>query len=115
MNITGTIIKIGATKEVGQKKFKTRELVVKTDEQYPQEIPVVFVQDKTEILNNFSEGQEVTVDINLRGRSYEKNGDKRWFSEINGWRISKRQTTASDQQPGREPAKEEEDYDDLPF
>jgi hypothetical protein len=41
---------IDQTKEVGSGGFK-RDVVVTTDEQYPQHISVQFVQDKCDLLN----------------------------------------------------------------
>ena len=48
MNISGKIKLIGETKEFGTNGFRKRELVVTTQEQYPQNILVEFVQDKCE-------------------------------------------------------------------
>jgi spore germination protein YaaH len=47
-----------------------RDVVVTTDEQYPQHISVQFVQDKCDLLNNFQVGEAVKIDINLRGREW---------------------------------------------
>ena len=44
MNISGKIKLIGETKEYGTNGFRKRELVVTTQEQYPQNILVEFVQ-----------------------------------------------------------------------
>ena len=67
MNIKGTIKQIGSTQTFGDNGFRKRELVVVTDEQYPQPILVEFVQDKCDLLNNFEIGQSVDVSINYRG------------------------------------------------
>lgn len=83
MNVTGRIIVLNDTEEVGTKGFKKRLLVVQTNEQYPQTIPIEFVQEKTELLNTFQIGQEVEVSINLRGSEY--NG--RYYAQLHGWSI----------------------------
>ena len=49
MNISGIIKLINETKEYGSNGFKKRELVVTTQEQYPQNILVEFIQDRCEI------------------------------------------------------------------
>ena len=54
MEVTGKIKMIDATKEVGSSGFKKRDVVVTTDEQYPQHILVQFVQDKCDLLNGFA-------------------------------------------------------------
>ena len=55
MEIQGSIKLIGDVQEISS-TFKKRELVVTTEEQYPQTISVEFVQDKTDLLNSFKVG-----------------------------------------------------------
>ncbi len=50
MEIQGKIKLIGETQTIGSNGFRKRELVVTTEEQYPQHLSVDFVQDKTELL-----------------------------------------------------------------
>jgi hypothetical protein len=83
MEITGKVFLIGQTESVGQNGFTKRLLVVETAEQYPQKLPIDFVKDKTSLLDHIQVGQEVKVQINLRGS--ESNG--RWFAQIQGWKI----------------------------
>ncbi|MCK4562945.1 MAG: DUF3127 domain-containing protein, partial [Flavobacteriaceae bacterium] len=44
MEVAGKIKKIDETKEFGSNGFRKREMVVTTDEQYPQMIMVEFIQ-----------------------------------------------------------------------
>ena len=88
MEITGTIKTIKETATFGASGLKKRELVLTTNEQYPQHILVEFVQDKCDLLNNFTECQEVKVAINLRGREWiNPQGEAVYFNTIQGWRI----------------------------
>ena len=64
MEVQGKIKMIGETQTFGSNGFRKREVVVTTEEQYPQHILVEFVQDKTDLLNNFQVGQNVKVSIN---------------------------------------------------
>lgn len=70
MEVQGKIKVIGDTQTFGNNGFRKREVVVTTEEQYPQHIMVEFVQDKTDLLNNFQVGQQVKISINLRGREW---------------------------------------------
>ncbi len=116
---------IGETKTYGNNGFRKREVVVTTEEQYPQPIMVEFVQDKCELLNNFSVGQKVKISINLRGREWTSpQGEVKYFNSLQGWRIENLQSenAAPDMPPvppadAFEPADNlnEEDHDDLPF
>jgi translation initiation factor IF-3 len=125
MEVIGKVKMVDVTKEVGTAGFKKRDIVVTTDEQYPQHILVQFVQDKCELLNNFQVGDAVKIDINLRGREWTNNqGETVYFNTIQGWRIAKVQTDAPSAQVPPMPAAEafapatnlnEDEPDDLPF
>jgi len=125
MEVTGRIKMIDTTKEVGTAGFKKRDVVVTTDEQYPQHILVQFVQDKCDLLNGFQTGEAVKIDINLRGREWTNpQGETVYFNTIQGWRIGKLQAEAPvatvpamPVSQAFEPATDfkEEDHDDLPF
>lgn len=70
--------------------FKKRELVVTTDEQYPQHILINFTQDKCDLLSAYKPGEDVKVSINLRGREWTNpQGETRYFNDIQGWRIER--------------------------
>ena len=125
MEVQGRIKMIGDTQTVGSGGFRKRELVVTTDEQYPQHILVEFVQDKTDLLNNYKVGQQVKVSINLRGREWvNPQGETRYFNAIQGWRVEALQNESSNSNlppmppmDAFEPAGNlnEDDHDDLPF
>ncbi|WP_299337437.1 DUF3127 domain-containing protein [uncultured Psychroserpens sp.] len=123
MEVQGKIKMIGETQTFGSNGFRKRELVVTTEEQYPQHILVEFVQDKTDLLNNYQVGQAVKVNINLRGREWvNPQGETKYFNSVQGWRIEALQSEAENMPPvapteAFEPATNlnEEDHDDLPF
>ena len=46
MEVQGRIKMVGETQSFGGNGFRKREVVVTTEEQYPQHIMVEFVQDK---------------------------------------------------------------------
>lgn len=125
MEVQGKVKMVGETQTVGSGGFRKRELVVTTDEQYPQHILIEFVQDKTDLLNNYQVGQDVKVNINLRGREWvNPQGETKYFNAIQGWRIEAAQAGASSAgMPPVQPAQafppagnlKEDDHDDLPF
>lgn len=89
MEILGKIRVIGLTSEIGS-TLKKRELVITTDEQYPQHIMVEFMQEKCDLLNKYAVGESVKVSINLRGREWVNlQGETKYFNSIQGWRIEK--------------------------
>ncbi|HMC00069.1 MAG TPA: DUF3127 domain-containing protein [Flavobacteriaceae bacterium] len=125
MELQGKIKLIGETQTFGANGFRKREVVITTEEQYPQHIMVEFVQDKTDLLDNYQVGQQVKININLRGREWvNPQGETKYFNSIQGWRIEslQQESSSSDIPPippadAFEPAGDlnEEDHDDLPF
>ncbi|WP_159022267.1 DUF3127 domain-containing protein [Formosa sp. L2A11] len=88
MELIGKIKLINKTQTIGNNGFRKREVVITTEEQYPQHILVEFVQDKCDLLNNFIVGQEVKIGLNLRGREWiNPQGVIKYFNAIQGWRI----------------------------
>ena len=123
MEVTGKIKKIDETKTFGNNGFRKRELVITTEEQYPQMLMIEFVQDKCDLLNSFKEGEEIKVSINLRGREWiNPEGQAKYFNSIQGWRVEKVQAGAAGEVPPMDatsfaPATsvDENEPDDLPF
>ena len=101
MEVQGKIKLVGNVQEITD-SFRKRELVIVTQEQYPQTLCVEFVQDKTDLLNDFQEGQEVKIGINLRGREWKNpEGIIKSFTSLQGWRIELLQDqNLDDEQPG---------------
>lgn len=129
MEITGKIKVINPEQQVSA-SYKKRELVVTTEEQYPQHILVEFTQDKCDLLNIFKVGESVKVSINLRGREWvNPQGESKYFNAIQGWRIFKDEPGANYPTPQSQSAvnnyetrntpqgaaANEEEPDDLPF
>ena len=125
MEVLGKVKVINPEQQVSA-SFKKRELVVTTEEQYPQHIMIEFTQDKTDLLNQYNVGEQVKVSINIRGREWvSPQGETKYFNSIQGWRIEKMQAEAPAGQPMPPmPAAEafapatnfkEEEHDDLPF
>ncbi|WP_310991422.1 DUF3127 domain-containing protein [Aequorivita marina] len=126
MELQGKIKLIDETKTYGNNGFRKRELVITTEEQYPQPIMIEFVQDKTDLLNNYNVGQDVKVSINVRGREWvNPQGETKYFNSLQGWRIenlSKEAPSGGVVPPvppaeAFEPANDlnEDEHDDLPF
>ncbi|QQX77352.1 MULTISPECIES: DUF3127 domain-containing protein [Aequorivita] len=125
MELQGKIKMIDETKTYGNNGFRKREMVITTEEQYPQHIMIEFVQDKTDLLNNYNVGQDVKVSINVRGREWvNPQGETKYFNSIQGWRIENlSQASANGDMPPMPPAEafepandfNEEEHDDLPF
>jgi hypothetical protein len=121
MEVTGKIKLVNETQTFGASGFRKRELVITTDEQYPQMLMIEFVQDKCDMLNSYQVGQDVKVSINLRGREWiNPEGVAKYFNSIQGWRIEVLQAAApSNEMPPLEEIQAQDlssdEPDDLPF
>lgn len=129
LSIKGKVIEVFPVVNVSE-KFRKREFVVEYVEnpQYPEYIKFECVQDKCELLDRVTTGQQVEVSFNLRGRSYvNQQGQKNYFNSLQAWRIlpaaegGYAQQTQAPQQ-NQSPAPQAPDMgtyngpdDDLPF
>ena len=94
--ITGTIKVIGQTVQVSE-KFRKREIIItdNTNPQYPQHINCQVSQDKCEMLDQYSVGDNVTASYNLRGREWTSpQGEVKYFNTIELWKIAGSASTA---------------------
>lgn len=97
--------------------FQKREFLVKTEETYPQIIKLELTKDKCAILDAFNQGQQVSVDFNLRGSEY--NG--KHYINLTAWRVSANSedgvaNTATEARVNAIPQSiEDVGEDDLPF
>jgi hypothetical protein len=109
MKVTGKIHFVGAMRKVND-KFKSKDVVILTDEKYPQYITVQFTQEKTELISQNNIGEQVEVSINLRGREWKSpTGEIKYFNTIEGWQINEVQNESNLKEQPLECS------DDLPF
>lgn len=124
MELTGTIKKINETQTFAS-GFLKREVVLLTDEQYPQPISIEFLSDKVDLVDYHKEGAKVKIHINIRGREWQSpQGETKYFNSIVGWRIESlagEPTQAKPLQNSEETKAQdknvfaEDEDDDLPF
>ncbi|WGH25607.1 MAG: DUF3127 domain-containing protein [Candidatus Shikimatogenerans bostrichidophilus] len=89
MYLTGRIKKILKIQEF-RNNFKKRSLILITEEQYPQNIIIDFIQDKIELLNYVKINDKVKIYINIKGREWiNKDGSVKYFNTIQAWKIEK--------------------------
>jgi len=119
--VIGTIKKIFDTVQVSE-KFSKRDLVVTTNDMYPQDIIMQFTQDKCSILDGYKEMDQVDVSVNLRGREWTSpQGEIKYFNTIEAWRIEKLGAKKPSGNIEQNFAEDEisqmqsEEEDDLPF
>ena len=89
MEIQGKLLEISDTVQV-KDTFRKREFVVEyaDNPQYPEFVKFECIQDKCDLLDDFSVGQEATVSFNLKGRKWiDPQGNTKYFNSLQAWRI----------------------------
>jgi len=95
--ITGTIKVIQDT-QTFDSGFAKREFVITTEDKYPQDIKLEFVNDRVSQLDKYDTGDQVTVAFDIRGNEYKD----RYYVNLAAWKISKAEG-ASTTSPAPEP------------
>lgn len=90
MTATGILKLVNETKQISE-KYRNREFVITTDitTPYPQHVSFTATQDKCETLDNFKEGDELTVEFNLKGREWNGPQGIKYFNTLEAWKITK--------------------------
>lgn len=87
----GTIHKVGETKQISE-KFTKREVVISIidNPKYPQMVSFELTKDRCSILDDMREGDEVSIEFNLRGREWRSpQGEVKYFNTLDVWKIAK--------------------------
>ncbi len=116
LSLTGFIHKILPEQKISD-TFTKRELILETEEKYPQKVKIEFINSGINNLIDKKEGQQVKICFNIRGREWTKDGTSKYFVSLNGWRIELLADTAEELTPEEiMSAPETGPYsDELPF
>jgi len=118
---TGRLHKVFDTEQKSA-SFAARDFVVEVaDGKFPQMIKFQLVQDKCALIDDYKEGDEISVEFDLRGREW----NEKYFTNLNAWRIGKadaqnngNDSTGSTEVPAASsaPLISNDDFDDdIPF
>jgi single-strand DNA-binding protein len=83
MKISGKVIVKGDRKNVGS-KYVFQDLVIETEDKYPQKILLQASNDKVELVQNLNLGDMVEVDFFLNGREWQG----KYFNTLSIWSIA---------------------------
>ncbi|MFT4685593.1 MAG: hypothetical protein ACJATN_000812 [Neolewinella sp.] len=90
--ITGTLVKKYETETKGE-SFRVRDFVIKANDggQYDNFVKFQTTQDRTAIIDDLNEGDEIKVHFDLRGRQWQE----KYFTNLNAWRVEKVSTNTA--------------------
>lgn len=109
--------------------FSKREFVVTTsDSKYPQDIKFEVIKDKCDILDDYEEGQDVSVNFDIRGNEYQG----KYYVNLACWKLSAAEGAGGDSskeggksdkagagnaEPSAADLRKDDDFDDddIPF
>jgi len=115
---TGRLHKVFDTEQKSA-SFSAREFVIEMlDGKFPQMVKFQLTQDKCSLIDDYSEGEDISVDFDLRGREW----NDKYFTNLNAWRIARADAadgaadSGADSAPAGTPAAATADFDDdIPF
>ena len=90
MKVTGTL-KVKKDTQIVSEQFSKREFVLTViDGSFSNDILIQLTKDKCNLLNAFSIGDLLEVEINLSGKCWlNPQGEEKYFNSLNGWKITK--------------------------
>lgn len=121
LEITGKLHEIFDEQQITP-TFSKREFVVEMTDHSPSGMTYTnyanfqLVNTSCAIMNNFKVGDEVKVSFNIRGNRWEKDGNVRYITNLNAWRVERVQNEVYNDLPPQEmAAPAQQPMSDSPF
>lgn len=133
LEVTGKLLTKFPTQNI-KENFSKREFVLElTDEgangmTYTNFASFQLVNNSCSVIDQFQEGELLKVSFNIRGNRWEKDGNVRYITNLNAWRVERASAAASvghqpDPQAAPQPQSGSQQFapnnpdtaDDLPF
>jgi len=94
VTISGKVKFVDEVREFGSNGFRKHQVVVETgDGRWDNPIPVEFTKDHIELSKDLKVGDQVQIQSRINGREWQgKDGITKWFTSINGFKITKEDT-----------------------
>lgn len=70
LSVKGKILLVSEITERGDKKFKTADFILETDEKYPQKIKFDLLGDKTDLVKDLQGAISGEIFFNIRGKEW---------------------------------------------
>jgi hypothetical protein len=111
--LDGVILEIGEVEKFSS-GFKKRELIVRTEDEYPQDLKIDFIQENCEKLDLFMDGELVMVAFTIIGNLYQG----KYYTNLRGIAIGEKVIeggTKKGKSRVKKEKKVEKSEDDLDF
>lgn len=88
MKYTGTILSIGKREFISDKFSKRTFVLTDSAEKYPNTVEFEMQNDNTDFLDVYTEGMQVDIEFNLRGRQWvNKEGVTKTYNTLVAYKI----------------------------
>lgn len=119
IKLEGIVYKLDVTKEVGDKNFRVREMIleIEPESQYPIYATIQGTGENCDKMDDMAVGSAVTVHVNLRGRLYkDKSGIDKSFNSFDLWKFEVNSSVPVDK-PSKVDIQtpDPDESEDLPF
>lgn len=107
LEVTGKLHEIFQTQQI-KENFSKREFVVEITDESPSGMVFTnyasfqLINNQTPVIDQFQLGEQVKVSFNIRGNRWEKDGQARYITNLNAWRVE-RATVGTQQQAPQNP------------
>lgn len=120
--LTGKLYAIFPVQIVSE-KFRKQEFVLKIEgDKFPNFPKFQAVNERIDLLQSFTPGDEITVSFDIQGKEYVKGTETMYFTSLNAWKLEGSAPKGASSKPmtkiadlPKETAQPEEDKDQLPF
>jgi hypothetical protein len=117
LEATGRIHALFEAQQVTE-RFRKREFVVELADnpRYPQYVMFQLTGDRCEMLDDFSVGDDVRVEFQLRGREWTSpRGDVKYFNSLDVWTVQRGEGASDEPPPPDDLDAPPPSDDDIPF
>ncbi|OJV50884.1 MAG: hypothetical protein BGO31_10435 [Bacteroidetes bacterium 43-16] len=92
LEVTGKLIEVQPTQQI-KENFSKREFVIEISQQtntgmtFTNFASFQLVNNACSLIDRFQVGQDVRVSFDIRGNRWEKDGQVRYITNLNAWRV----------------------------
>ena len=104
LEVTGRLHTKFPTQQI-KENFSKREFVLELTEESPSGMVFTnyasfqLVNNNCSVIDKFSEGEMLRVNFNIRGNRWERDGQVRYITNLNAWRVESADHAAANQMP----------------
>lgn len=94
LEVTGKLHEVFPTQQI-KENFSKREFVLELTDESPSGMVFTnfasfqLINNQTSVIDQFQVGEQVKVSFNIRGNRWEKDGQVKYITNLNAWRVER--------------------------